>query len=468
MKIQGTILSGRYQILSEIGRGSGSIVYLARHQKLEEYRAVKCILKEPDSIWRIREADILNHLNHPRIPRIYDMEEDHEAFYLVEEYAEGESLEAKMLQSSFITLEFIVQIIKETAEVLHYLHHLKPNPMIYQDLKPEHIIVGTKGVKLIDFGIALYLDEAGNKFQNYGTPRFCAPEKLKEAKISIQTDIYSIGRLLEELIYTEGNDKSQCLMHVARKAVNADLSERYTSVEELLSDLTSHMQSSQYSIYQGHLLTKIVAAGSQPHIGTTHLSVSFTQYFNQHNTLAVYREKDTSNNMRTAIKNGRFAEDSGLYRRNGFFGMPAYGEGVRADVPERAIEISDYGTDLDGALSEEFDMLLLMIGSREWEMAYADLAFERLKGTKGLAIIANYGSSRQAKQYRKRYGQAVYCFPLDFNPFYMTKEKERFFEGLLEKEGKQSNKHWNCRIDPRRWSNALVCGVGKLCSKRTR
>lgn len=467
MKIQGTILSGRYQILSELGRGSGSIVYLVRHQKLGEYRAVKRISKEPEFAWRIREADILNHLKHPKIPRIYDMEEDKEAYYIVEEYAEGESLEAKMLQSSFITLEFIVQIITETAEVLSYLHHLKPNPMVYQDLKPEHIIVGKDGVKLIDFGIAFYLDETGNKFQNYGTPGFCAPEKSKEAKISIQTDIYSIGKLLEELIYAEGNDKSRCLMHVARRAASTDLSVRYASAEELLADLSGHMQSSQNSIYQRHLLTKIVAAGSQPHIGTTHLSVSFTQYFNQHNTLAVYREKDTSNNMRTAMKNGKFAEDGGLYRRNGFFGMPAYGEGVKADIPERAIEISDYGADLAGALSEEADLFLLMIRSREWEIAYADLALERLKGTKGLVVIANYGSIRQAKQYEKRYGLAVYCFPLDLNPFYMTKEKERLFEKLLEKERKQSKKHWNCRINPREWGNALVRGAGKLCSKRT-
>ena len=459
-------MSGRYQVLTELGRGSGSIVYLARHQKLGEYRAVKRISKEPDFAWKVREASILNHLNHPQIPRIYDMEEDEEAYYIVEEYAEGESLEAKMLQSSFITLDFIYQIITQTADVLNYMHHLKPDPLIYQDLKPEHIIVGKDGIKLVDYGIACCSKESGNKFQNYGTPGFSAPEKSKGAKISLQTDIYSIGKLLEELIYAEGRKTSQCLMQVAKKAADSDLTVRYKTVEEFLADLSMQMQSNKNSIYQEHLLTKIVAAGSQPHIGTTHLSISFTQYLNRRNRLAVYREKNTSEHMRMAIKYGIFAEEGGLYRRNNFFGMPAYGAGVQVNTPEHAIEVLDYGTDLSGALSEEADMLLLVVGSREWEAMYADLAFEKLKEAKNLIVIANYGSIRQAKKYAKKYAQAVYCFPLDQDPFIMTKEKESLFHGLLEKEPKGSKNHWNSRSNPGEWSNALVRGFGKLYGKR--
>ena len=459
-------MSGRYQVLSELGRGSGSIVYLARHQKLGEYRAVKRISKEPDFAWKVREANILNHLNHPQIPRIYDMEEDEEAYYIVEEYAEGESLEAKMLQSSFITLDFICQIITQTADVLDYMHHLQPNPLVYQDLKPEHIIVGKAGVKLIDYGIACCPKETGNKFQNYGTPGFCAPEKEKGAKISIQTDIYSIGKLLEDLIYAEGNKTSQCLMQVAKKALDSDLAVRYKTVEEFLSDLSMQMQSNKNSIYQKHLLTKIVAAGSQPHIGTTHLSIALTQYLNRQNRLAVYREKNTSEHMQMAIHNGIFAKEGGLYRRNNFFGMPAYGEGVEVNVPEHAIEILDYGTDLSGALSEKADLLLLVVGSREWEAMYADFAFKKLKDAKNLSVIVNYGSIRQTKKYAKKYERPVYCFPLDQDPFLMTKEKERLFEGLLEKERESSKNHRNSRSNPGKWGNTLIRGFGKLYGKR--
>ena len=459
-------MSGRYRVLSELGRGSGSIVYLVRHQKLGEYRVVKCISKQSDSTWKVREATILNHLNHPQIPRIYDMEEDERAFYIVEEYAEGESLEAKMLQSSFITLDFIYHIITEVANILDYMHNLKPNPLVYQDLKPEHIILGKEGIKLVDYGIATYLRETGNKFQNYGTPEFCAPEKSKEAKISIQTDVYSIGKLLERLIDAEGNKMSQCLMQTAKKATDPDLKIRHQTMQEFLSDFSMQVQSNQNSVYQEHLLTKIVAAGSQPHIGTTHLSISFTQYLNRNKKLAVYREKNTSEHMRMAIRNGIFAEGGGLYRRNNFLGMPAYGEGVEVKIPEHAIEILDYGTDIKGALSEQSDMLLLVVGSREWEIEFANMAFQKLKEADNLVVIANYGNLRQAKSYAKNFARAVYCFPLDKDPFIMTKEKESLFEGLLEKERKKSKNYWNSRSNSGKWGNTLVHSFGKLHGKR--
>ena len=206
----------RYLVLSEIGKGSGSTVYLVRHQKLGEYRAVKRIPKSSDTTRQIREAHILNHLKHPKIPRIYDIEEDDEACYIVEEYIEGESLEAVMLQSSFITLNFIYHTIMEVADILEYLHQLKPYPVIYQDLKAEHIMITKQGIRLIDFGIAAYLDDTGNKFQNFGTPEYCAPEKEKAGIISVKTDIYSLGKLLEAMIDANGEKESQCLMRIAK------------------------------------------------------------------------------------------------------------------------------------------------------------------------------------------------------------------------------------------------------------
>lgn len=467
MEIEEVIWFDRYMILSELGRGSGSIVYLARHQKLGEYRAIKRISKDAGSAWQIREAEILNHLKHPKIPDIYDMEEDEESYYIIEEYIEGESLEAFMLQSSFITPDFIYHIIMEVAEILDYMHHLKPNPMIYQDLKPEHIILGKESIKLIDFGIASYLGESGNKFQNYGTPEFCAPEKAKEAKVSIQTDVYSIGKLLEELICAEEEQKSRYLMHIAKRAMSPDLSERYNSVRSFMEDFAKQMQSQQNSNYQKHLLKKIVVAGSQPRIGTTHLSISFTEYLNQKNIVTVYQEKNPSENMRMTIQSGGFTKEGGLYRRGYFYGMPVYGEGIEVNAPQNAVSILDYGADIKGALREKADLFLLVTGSREWEIKYADFAYDKVKKADGLVIITNYGNIRQAKQYARRYAQTVYCFPLDLNPFLMTKEKERLFEGLLENKGENYKKYWNCRKCPRQWNNALIRGIGKLCSKRT-
>lgn len=466
-KIQEVILFGRYLVLSELGRASGSIVYLARHQKLGEYRVIKRIVKDSGSAWKVREAEILNHLKHPGIPDIYDMEEDEEAFYIIEEYIRGESLEALMLQSSFITPDFIYHTIMEVADILNYMHHLKQGPVIYQDLKSEHVIISENGINLIDFGIASCPFESGNKFQNYGTPEFCAPEKLNNARVSVQTDIYSIGKLLEKLVYAEGTKESQYLMHIAEKAMKPDLSERYASVKAFQEDLEKHMQSKGSSVNEKHLLKKIIIAGSQSRIGTTHLSIAFTEYLNRQNIFAVYQEKNSSNHMRKFIFKNGFTKEGGLYRRGNFWGMPAYGKGIEINIPETAVEILDYGSNLEKALSEKADMFLFIIGSREWETEYSDLSYEKLKDKKELTVLTNYGAGKQAKKYAKKYKRSVYCFPLDENPFIMTKEKERLFEGLLEKEGKTNQKHWNCRKYPWMRSNALVRSIVKLCRKRT-
>ena len=386
------------------------------------------------------------------------MEEDDEAYYIIEEYIEGESLEALMLQSLFITPDFIYHTIMEVADILDYMHHVLPKPVIYQDLKLEHVIIGKDGVRLIDFGIASSLQKTGNKYHNYGTPNFCAPEKRTEAKVSVQTDVYSIGKLLEELIRAEGTHKSQNLLHIVRKATNPELSERYDSIRAFWADFENYMQSDKNSVYQKHLLKKIVIAGSQPRIGTTHLSISFTKYLNRKNLSAVYQERNPSDNMRMSIRQGGFTKEGGLYRRRKFFGMPAYGEGVEVNFPEGFVEILDYGTDLHGALSEQADLFLLVMGCKEWEIEYGKTAFETVRQAKNLILIANYGSKKQAKQYAKEYEQTVYCFPLDEDPFYMTKEKEGLFERLLEK-------HWNCRKYSWQWCDTFICGIGKLCSK---
>jgi len=147
--------------------------------------------------------------------------------------------------------------------------------------------------------------------------------------------------------------------------------------------------------------------------------------------------------------------------------MPAYGKGIEINIPETAVEILDYGSNLEKALSEKADMFLFIMGSREWETEYSDLSYEKLKDKKELTVLTNYGAGKQAKKYAKKYKRSVYCFPLDENPFIMTKEKERLFEGLLEKEGKTNQKHWNCRKYPWMRSNALVRSIVKLCRKRT-
>lgn len=472
--IQEFIWSDRYRLISEIGRGSHSVIYLVRHQQLGEYRAVKCISKEEGNSWQIREARLLNHLKHPRIPVIYDVEEDKNFYYIIEEYVEGESLQAVMLQSSFITQSFIYQIIWEVSEVLNYLHHVTPVPVIYQDLKAEHVILGEKGVKLIDFGIATYLNEAGDKFQNYGTPGYTAPEKRESARVSVRTDIYSLGKLLEQLM-SAGGEKSLSLLHIAQKAAHPKEEERYASIEEFQEALCragKDMQSEKNQVNQKHLLQKIIVAGSEKHIGTTHISISLTEYLNCHQIPAVYLEYNPNNDMRKILKEGKnFTEYNGLYRRGDFLGMPFYGEGVEVLPPRQSVLVIDCGDNYNLVQQGEGDLLLLVVGSREWERESAKAGFKALKNRKGLIILSNFGNKRQAKRYAEEFHTAVYCFPLDQDPFEASGEKDQLFSKLLRKEGGGYERipyqnRWYCREHKGKRSNVFSGSFGKLRSLR--
>ena len=93
MDISDTILFGKYRLCRMIGRGRTGTVYLAKHESLGEYRAIKEVPKSDASYGQfLREARIMKDLHHPSIPIIYDLEETDTHCYLIEEFLEGESL----------------------------------------------------------------------------------------------------------------------------------------------------------------------------------------------------------------------------------------------------------------------------------------------------------------------------------------------------------------------------------------
>lgn len=124
------------------------------------------------------EASLLKNLNHPGIPIIYDIEEDDTYYYIIEEFIRGESLDTFVLHQETISQELIIEFCIQLCEILDYLHHYAPYPILYQDLKPEHIILCGNQLKLIDFGIASFFTGSGKHFQKFGTKGYAAPEAV--------------------------------------------------------------------------------------------------------------------------------------------------------------------------------------------------------------------------------------------------------------------------------------------------
>lgn len=195
------ILSGKYEILKPLGCGSNGTVYLARHQSLGIDRAIKFFPKNAaQSPFAISEAQVLKTVQHPGIPTIYDFEEDESFYYLVEEYIQGDSLEQFLLHQPSISRVLFYQFCEQLCDIFSYLHTLCPSPILYQDLKPEHIIVCGLQIKLIDFSVASFITNSGNDFNHFGNADFSAPELTRAAAPTLASDIYSIGCMINYLL----------------------------------------------------------------------------------------------------------------------------------------------------------------------------------------------------------------------------------------------------------------------------
>ena len=199
------ILRDRYEIVKYIDSGGMSKVYLARDVKDEHKEwAVKVThLEHKMSKQLIQEARLLSELDHPAIPKIADFftSEDGQYFYLVQEFLDGQTL-LQLSDTKRLSVEEVVDYALQLCDVLHYLHSIEPEPIIYKDLKPGNVMIVHGGkVKLIDFGVARrYHKNKLHDTSQVGTVGFAAPEQFEKTQTDQRTDIFSLGAMMYYLL----------------------------------------------------------------------------------------------------------------------------------------------------------------------------------------------------------------------------------------------------------------------------
>lgn len=207
----GVTLQERYLVLELHGAGGMSTVYRARDlhfPNVTKQVAVKEMINmatDPTMHEMVvrnfeREADLLATLSHPAIPRIYDYFTQENNSYLVMEFIDGKDLEAVLRQTdSYLPEEQVIKWAIEICDVLHYLHHQKPQPVMFRDVKPSNIMVDNHGsIRLIDFGIARGF-QPGTKGTMIGTDGYAPPEQYR-GEASPAGDLYALGATIHHLL----------------------------------------------------------------------------------------------------------------------------------------------------------------------------------------------------------------------------------------------------------------------------
>jgi tRNA A-37 threonylcarbamoyl transferase component Bud32 len=264
----GTTLSGRYRLEARIAAGGMSTVYKAVDETLERTVAVKLMHREvasdSDQLERFRrEARAVAQLSHPHIVGVIDAGEDDARPYIVFEYVEGETLKDRIRREGPLPVSEAVAYAIEIARALGAAHG---RHIIHRDVKPQNVLIDHEGsAKVTDFGIARTMEEDGLTAEGrvLGTTDYVSPEQALGRPVTGQSDLYSLGIVLYEMLTGEvpfhgENQVAVAMKHVReeipdvalkRPGISAALaavvdtatakreSERYADDQEMIADL---------------------------------------------------------------------------------------------------------------------------------------------------------------------------------------------------------------------------------------
>ncbi len=197
----------QYKILSHIGTGGMSTVYLAEHSVMQRRVAIKVLPKKKleNSIYLdrfIREAQTVASLDHPNIVRAYDIDQEDDVHYIVMEHFNGRNLQEVVAQDGVMSFEMAADYIRQAALALEYAHQAG---VVHRDVKPGNVLVNDQGlVKVLDLGLALFDEHRfdGNltsiqEDKILGTADYLAPEQgIDSHTVDGRADIYGLGGVL--------------------------------------------------------------------------------------------------------------------------------------------------------------------------------------------------------------------------------------------------------------------------------
>jgi eukaryotic-like serine/threonine-protein kinase len=223
----GTTLGGRYRLESRVGSGGMSTVYRAHDETLERWVAIKLMHREiaadSDQLERFRrEARAVARLSHPNVVGVIDAGEDEGRPYIVFEYVEGETLKDRIRRLGKLPIPETVAYSIAIARALGAAH---ARHIVHRDVKPQNVLIDEEGTaKVTDFGIARTLEEQGltDDGRVLGTTDYVSPEQALGQPVTGQSDLYSLGVAMYEMLTGELPFSGETQVAVAMKHVRQE------------------------------------------------------------------------------------------------------------------------------------------------------------------------------------------------------------------------------------------------------
>lgn len=236
----GTILNGRYEIISAIGSGGMSYVYKAKDVTLKRLVAVKTLKEEYSSDPGIvakfsREAEAAGGLSHPNVVSVYDVGEQSGTYYIVMELVEGFTLKKYIEKKGKLSQHDAVQVTMQVARGLNAAHE---QGIIHRDVKPQNIMVSRDGkIKVTDFGIARINDMQASGADTLGSVHYISPEQARGGVCDERSDIYSLGITLYEMVTGRVPFEGGSTVEVAIKHIKEPITPPSTYEPDIIPNL---------------------------------------------------------------------------------------------------------------------------------------------------------------------------------------------------------------------------------------
>jgi tetratricopeptide (TPR) repeat protein len=273
VRVQGTVLDGRYRVLRHLGSGGMASVLLCRDERLDRLVAVKRLhADQPEDIEQrfVREAKLGASLNHPNLVSVFDTAVDEEGVLIVMEYVEGEAL-SRALRRGPLAPERVGRMASELGQALDHAHR---HGVVHRDVKPGNVLLGDDGVtKLVDLGIASAADHTRITRTGIvlGTASYMAPEQLEGRAAGPPADVYALAAVCFEALTGERARSGRSPMEVAHAVATdppPDLGERWAGAPPAATALLERAMAHEPALRPaagelGHGLRRALEKGAQ-------------------------------------------------------------------------------------------------------------------------------------------------------------------------------------------------------------